>query len=382
MLLQRTAPRTAPGTAPDTASGTAPDTEPGKARRTAPRTNPWRRPAAALSAAALGAALLAGCGSGTADPAPGKDGGAPAAAAGTFPVTVEHAFGTTEVTKAPRRVVSVGYTDDQAVLALGIKPVGMVDQYPNPPGTSPDVNTQWPWVKDKWGDTRPEVVMNNGDTGPNYEKIAALRPDLIIAVYSEIDRAAYDKLSRIAPTVGRTKAEKEPFSAPWQDNAVHIAKALGQERKGAALVKGIQDRLDAARAAHPEFAAQTAVALSWYKDAAAPFTTTDVRGRLVTGIGYKGQTEIDRIADGKFFTVLSPERMDLIDVDRIFVINDKADQEALKKSELFANLKAVRNGKVSYLLDSEGPAVGAAMSQGTLLSLPYAIDELVKSAGQ
>jgi iron complex transport system substrate-binding protein len=306
-------------------------------------------------------------------------GKAPAAAGGAFPVTVEHAFGSTKVTEVPERVVSVGYTDDQAVLALGIKPVGMVDQYPNPAGTSPDINTQWPWVKDKWGDTRPEVVMSNGDSGPNYEKIASLRPDLIIAVYSEIDQAAYGKLSKIAPTVGRTKGEKELFSAPWQDNAVHIAKALGKESEGTALVKGIQDKLDAAAEAHPEFAGRTAVALSWYENSVAPFTTTDVRGRLISGIGFKGATKIDEIADGRFYTKLSPERIDLVDVDQIFVINDKADQESLKKFELFANLSAAKEGKVSYLLDSEGPAVGAAMSQGTLLSLPYAIDELVKS---
>ncbi|MBD3003425.1 iron-siderophore ABC transporter substrate-binding protein [Streptomyces sp. 5-10] len=343
------------------------------------RMTPWRRLAAALSAAALGVGLLAGCGSDSADEA-GDD--APAAASGAFPVTVEHAFGTTKITKAPRRVVSVGYTDDQAMLALGVRPVGMVDQYPNPAGKKPDINTQWPWVKDKWGDTRPEVVMENGDSGPNYEKIAALRPDLIVAVYSEIDKAAYDKLSQIAPTVGRTKGEKEPFSAPWQDNAVQIAKALGKEDEGTKLVQGIQDKLDAAKKAHPKFANQTAVVVSWYKNSVAPFTSTDVRGRLVTGIGFTYQTKIDKVADGKFFTVLSPERVDLVDVDRVFVINDKADQRALKKFQLFGNLDAVQKDKVSYLLDSEGPAVGAAISQSTLLSLPYAIDELVTSVGR
>ncbi|MEG3630800.1 iron-siderophore ABC transporter substrate-binding protein [Streptomyces poriticola] len=351
--------------------------------RTARVKSSWRRVASVFSAATLGIGLLAGCGSGSSDDSSDDNGddSTPAAAAGAFPVTVEHAFGSTEITKAPERVVSVGYTDDQAILALGTKPVGMVDQYPNPPGQSPDINTQWPWVKDEWGDTRPEVVMKNGDSGPNYEKIAALRPDLIIAVYSEIDQAAYGKLSKIAPTVGRTKAEKEPFSAPWQDNAVHIAKALGKEAEGEKLVQGIQDKLDAARDAHPEWADQTAVALSWYKDSVAPFTTTDVRGRIVTGIGFKGRTEIDEIADGSFYTVLSPERIDLVDVDRIFVINDRADQAELKRFELFANLTAVKDGKVSYLLDSEGPAVGAAMSQSTLLSLPYAIDKIVESVG-
>jgi iron complex transport system substrate-binding protein len=338
---------------------------------------PWQRLAAAVSAATLGVGLLAGCGSDSADEKKNDD--APAAADGAFPVTVEHAFGSTEVTKAPKRVVTVGYTDDQAVLAFGIKPVGMVDQYPNPTGQTPDINTQWPWVKDQWGDTRPDVVMKNGDAGPNFEKIASLRPDLIIAVYSEVDKAAYEKLSKIAPTVGRTKGEKELFSAPWQDNAVHIAKALGKEKEGAELVKGIQAKLDTAKKDHPEFGGKTAVALSWYKDSISAFTSTDVRGRLVTGTGFTYRTEIDKIADGSFSTELSPERIDLIDADRIFVINDKADTDALKKFELFTNLPAVKNGNVSYLLDSEGPAIGAAMSQGTLLSLPYAIDELVKS---
>ncbi|MCI3224624.1 iron-siderophore ABC transporter substrate-binding protein [Streptomyces sp. NP-1717] len=339
---------------------------------------PRRRLAATLSAAALGIGLLTACGSDSADET--NDDAPAAAAGGAFPVTVEHAFGSTEVTKAPKRVVTVGYTDDQAVLAFGIKPVGMVDQYPNPEGQSPDINTQWPWVKDKWGDARPDVIMKNGDSGPNYEKIAALRPDLIIAVYSEIDQAGYDKLSKIAPTVGRTKAEKEPFSAPWQDNAAHIAKSLGKEDEGAEMVRGIQEKLDTAKKANPGFADQTAVVISWYKNSISPFTSTDVRGQLVTGAGFTYQTKIDELADGGFSTELSPERIDLIDVDRIFVVNDKADTEALKKFELFANLPAVKNGNVSYLLDSEGPAVGAAMSQGTLPSLPYAIDELVKSA--
>ncbi|MEU9918669.1 iron-siderophore ABC transporter substrate-binding protein [Streptomyces sp. NPDC051001] len=346
------------------------------------RTKSWRRLAAVLSAAALGAGLLAGCGDDSSDSADKASDDTSTTAAGAFPVTVEHAFGSTTVTKTPERVVTVGYTDDQTVLAFGIKPVGMTDQYPNPAGQSPDINTQWPWTKDKWGDTKPEVIMKNGDSGPNFEKIAALRPDLIIAVYSEVDQTAYDKLSKIAPTVGRTKAEKEPFSAPWQDNALQIATALGKAEEGEKMIADIQGQLDAAKKAHPEFADQKAVALSWYEDSVAPFTSTDVRGRLVSGIGFPYQTEIDKVADGSFYTKLSPERIDLVDVDHIFVINDKADTEALKKFKLFANLDAVKKGNVSYLLDSEGPAVGAAISQGTLLSMPYAIDELVKSAAE
>lgn len=99
--------------------------------------------AAVLSAATLGVGLLAGCGSDSGASDKAADTGS-TAAGGAFPVTVEHAFGSTTVDKAPERVVTVGYTDDQTALAFGVKPVGMTDQYPNPTGQSPDINTQWP----------------------------------------------------------------------------------------------------------------------------------------------------------------------------------------------------------------------------------------------
>jgi len=336
----------------------------------------WKRLTAVAAAAVVGATVLAGCGSSTPASAPDSNN----ASGGTFPAKVEHFFGTTEIKTAPKRVLALGYTDDQTLLALGVVPVGMVDQYPNPEGTKPDINTQWPWVKDKWGSATPEVVMKNGDTEPNYEKIAQLRPDLIVAVYSEATQAWYDKLTKIAPVVGRTKDEKEPFSAKWQDNVLQIAKAVGKADEGAKLIKGLDDKLAEAKKANPGFANQTATVLTWYKDSIVPFTTTDVRGQLLTGIGFKGNTKIDEIAGGSFSAKLSPEKIDLINTDRIFVIADKADADSLKNFPLFTNLPAVKAGKVSWLLDSEGPAVGAAISQATLPSLPYAIDELTKSA--
>ncbi|MGZ3146056.1 iron-siderophore ABC transporter substrate-binding protein [Lentzea chajnantorensis] len=336
----------------------------------------WKRLTAVAAAVVVGGSVLAGCGS--SQPASTPEGGN--ASGGTFPTKVEHFFGTTEIKEAPKRVVSLGYTDEQTMLALGTVPVGMVDQYPNPEGTSPDVNTQWPWVKDKWGSTKPEVVMKNGDTEPNYEKIAQLRPDLIVAVYSEADQAWYDKLSKIAPTVGRPKGEAEAFSGKWQDTTLQIAKALGKQAEGEKIIKSVDDKFAEIKKANPDWANQTAVVTSWYKDAIAPFATTDVRSQLVTGMGFKGNTKVDEVAGGKFFTTLSPERIDVMNVDRIFVIADKADADKLKSFELFANLPAVKAGKVSWLLDSEGPAIGAAMSQATLASLPYAIDEIAKSA--
>jgi iron complex transport system substrate-binding protein len=43
------------------------------------------------------------------------------AAGQAFPVRVEHKYGTAEITKAPSRVVTLGLSDQDAVLALGIR---------------------------------------------------------------------------------------------------------------------------------------------------------------------------------------------------------------------------------------------------------------------
>ena len=66
---------------------------------------------------------LTGCGG-------SEDEGSAAAAepssssSGAFPVTIENRFGTTEIPEEPQRVVTVGFNDQDFVLALGVTPVG------------------------------------------------------------------------------------------------------------------------------------------------------------------------------------------------------------------------------------------------------------------
>lgn len=52
---------------------------------------------------------------------------------GTFPVTVEHKFGSTTITQAPERVLSLGYTDQDPLFALGITPVAVRYWYSDTP---------------------------------------------------------------------------------------------------------------------------------------------------------------------------------------------------------------------------------------------------------
>src|SRR5690349_15122229 len=108
-----------------------------------------------------------------------------------FPVTIEHMYGSTTITKAPERVVSLGFAGHDNILALGVHPIAVRYWYGDYP------HGVWPWAEDALGGTEPVVLK--GDI--NIEQIAALRPDLILAISSGITREQYDLLSQIAPTV-------------------------------------------------------------------------------------------------------------------------------------------------------------------------------------
>src|SRR3954453_4423590 len=73
----------------------------------------------AIAAATL--LLLAACGSTT----PRSE--APASGSGTFPVTIPHKYGSTTIKSAPQRIVLVGLTEKDPLLALGIVPVATTD---------------------------------------------------------------------------------------------------------------------------------------------------------------------------------------------------------------------------------------------------------------
>src|SRR3954453_12812301 len=97
----------------------------------------------ALVTAALGLPLLlTACGSDDTESPAAADATSGEADGGTFPVTVEHKFGETVVPEEPKRVVSVGVSEQDVLLQLGVVPVGVTEWY----GEQPDAT--WPWAHD------------------------------------------------------------------------------------------------------------------------------------------------------------------------------------------------------------------------------------------
>lgn len=86
-----------------------------------------RRFITGVGAAALAAAFLAACGDEDA-------GGTPAPTSTPEVRSIEHQYGVTEISGVPERVVTVGWVEQDALLALGVVPVATTEWVGDPAG--------------------------------------------------------------------------------------------------------------------------------------------------------------------------------------------------------------------------------------------------------
>ena len=142
-------------------------------------------------------------------------------------IKVKHKYGELLLTALPQRIVSVGVTDQDDILALGLKPLAVKEWF----GHQPDA--VWPWAQDELGTAKPVVL---GVSGLDYEIIASLKPDLIIGVSSAMDEKQYKKLSLIAPTLAQS-GDYADWAMPWQARHLMIGNALGLPKKSESQYK-------------------------------------------------------------------------------------------------------------------------------------------------
>lgn len=310
--------------------------------------------------------LVAAAACAPAAPAPGA---APTDAGGAFPVTVTHAFGETVVPAEPVRVVSVGFTEQDILLALDVVPVGVTEWYGDQP------NATWSWARDELGDAQPEVLRVADSY--EYEKIAALRPDLIVAVNAGLDQEPYDRLSAIAPTVAHP-ADGPTIFGPWDAQTRLVGQALGKAEQAEELITGIKDRFAAEAAAHPQFAGVPAVFLQApYYDGSAIAYQDGLSTEFLTDLGFVVPSDIDRFApEGDSAQAYIPlENLGVLDSADVLLwaTEDTTARTELEAQPLYRQLAAVRGGNLVF---TDGELAGAIYFSSPL-SLPYVLDRLV-----
>jgi iron complex transport system substrate-binding protein len=180
-----------------------------------------------------------------------------AADSALFPVTITHKFGFVTIPAAPERVITIGFSEQDPVLALGVVPVAVRDWFGDQP------YGVWPWAQDALGDGKPVLLqMPFGEL--NYELIASLHPDLLVATHAGITAEEYNLLAQIAPTLAQP-ADYPDFGVPWQVQTQLIGRALGKETLANKLVMEVEGQIAAAHEAHAGFGGAT---IAWVSPAA------------------------------------------------------------------------------------------------------------------
>ncbi len=318
-----------------------------------------------LAGAAGGAALLglAACGE--------SDSPAASTATGETPWTVEHKYGTTTIPRRPQRVVTLGYTDQEPALALGVRPVGVVDFWGERP------YGKWPWEHELWDGKEPTVVGERDDY--DLEKIVGLQPDLIVGLYSGMTKQDYAKLSDIAPTVAQPPGYAD-FAATWSVITEMMGRCLGREAEAKKLVAGLEARFAEVRRAHPEWSGKTvAVVEPMPAGRFAVFGAGDPKVQFMESLGFTIDPAVAKFAPGGDVATLSAERLDLLDVDQLVVLVDAGDptERQVRANRLFTDLGVVTEGRTLFLPFGTNPPVGAAMAFNSALSIPFGIDHVV-----
>lgn len=250
------------------------------------------------------------------------------AAPGVFPRTIRHALGETTIEQQPVRVIVLDTGELDAMLQLGVRPVGAAEY--NDSGLPAYLLEQAQGI---------EVVGTTAE--PDLEKIVALKPDLILSSKLRHE-AIYDLLSAIAPTVLVDRP-----GVTFKQNFVLYAQAVGKEIEAAAVVQKYVERAQALNASLPTPRPTTSI-VQLRADAIRSYQRANFLGVILTDLGFTrpdsqniddfgldyGQESIADFANGDFVIVaiVNPG-------------NNTFADEALA-SPLWQQLPAVQSGNV------------------------------------
>ncbi|WP_072804322.1 iron-siderophore ABC transporter substrate-binding protein [Rhodococcoides yunnanense] len=279
--------------------------------------------------------------------------------------TVDTIFGEVTVPADPQRVVALGWSDAETALALGVQPVGASDWL------AVGGDGLGPWVDESY-DTAPTIL---GTYDVSIESVAALKPDLILWTRSTNDKAVYDKLSEVAPTVGAPVGTEIAYGTTWDGQTQLVADALGKSEEGAQLIDDTNADFDAAISANPEFAGKNVAVGTLYSGQLGAYVDGDARVEFMKRLGFVNSPAIQSQAqDGKFAIDLSAENVAQLDADLtvMFPIGETAD--AITNDPSIQGLPVARDGRLVVLDDQN---LSNAFSSASVAGTQYAIENAV-----
>ncbi|WP_404406331.1 iron-siderophore ABC transporter substrate-binding protein [Jeotgalibacillus malaysiensis] len=289
-----------------------------------------------------------------------------------YPIVIEHALGETTIEEKPERVAAIAWSNHDVPLALGVMPVGLsAANY----GVQDDSGIL-PWTAEAIEELDGEAPVLFQDTdGLDFEAVADVAPDVILAAYSGLTQEEYDTLSQIAPVVAYQDA---PWVSSWREQVTYNSMAMGMAEEGEQLIADTEQLIADKVAEYPEFEGKKAAFLSINAADLSSFfvySATDPRGAFLEEIGMEYPESItSEFSDpDAFYIEASAENADILnDADVLVSYGDENTLETLQNDPIFGQIPAIERGSVVIIGDNTPLAASGTPST---LSIEYTIDE-------
>jgi len=266
---------------------------------------------------------------------------------------ITHAMGVTEVPDAPKRIVVLTNEGTEALLAVGVTPVGAVRS----------------WLGDPWySHIAPQmqgVEVVGEESAVNLEVIAALEPDLIVGNKLRQEKI-YDQLSAIAPTV-----MSERLRGDWRPNLELYTAAAGNAAEGQAALAAFDARAAALQEALGDRTSEQVSLVRFMADLTRIYYNDTFAGGILKQLGFKRPAAQDK---PEFADDVTKERIPEMEGDRLFYFTyETGDGGARKQATewtgeaLWNNLDVVKAGKVHAVDDAVWNTAGGILAANALL---------------
>lgn len=266
---------------------------------------------------------------------------------------IEHAMGKTTIKGVPQRVVILTNEGTEALLALGMKPVGAVNSW-----------TGDPWYEHITKDMEGVTPVGE-ESQVNLEAIAALKPDLILGNKMRQEKV-YQQLSAIAPTVF-----SETLRGQWKDNFQLYAKALNLEEKGNEVLGAFDTRIADLKQKFADKLSMKVSIVRFMPGVIRLYQKDSFSGIIFNDIGFARTAAEDKDA---FTEEITRERIPDMDGDILFYFTyEKGDGQATKQQDeilndqLFQNLSVAKAGNVYEVSDTIWNTAGGVIAANLLL---------------
>ncbi|EPD49692.1 iron-siderophore ABC transporter substrate-binding protein [Paenisporosarcina sp. FSL H8-0542] len=268
--------------------------------------------------------------------------------------TVTHAMGETTIKGEPKRIVVLTNEGVEALLAMGVTPVGAVEAYTG--------DTWYEHTAEQLKDTKPV----GKESEPSLEAIAALKPDLIIGNKMRHEKV-YEQLSKIAPTV-----YSETLRGDWQENFELYSKAINKEEVGQEKLDAYNNRIEDMKASLGDKTQQEVSMVRFMAGDVRIYHKDTFSGVILEQLGFARPAEQD-VADFAEKGV-TKERIPAMDGDILFYFTyETGDKEATKLEEewindpLFQNLEVAKANKVFKVDDTIWNTAGGYIAAQLML---------------